>query len=102
MQSMLTDARWMFRFARTPEEQDDGVCISEYVKSGRYLITLRPTSSTKSLTEGGETDAPLYRAWVNDTRAFSPGDRFGEVEEEFTVLSVRDNLTGQSMEVMRL
>lgn len=102
MQSMLYDARWMDRYARTEAEQEDGSCVAEYRKAGRYLISVRPAGDMSTPTEQGDVRMPMYRAWVNDTHAFQPGDRFGETGQEYVVVSVLDNYTGQSMEARKL
>lgn len=102
MQSMLYEARWMDRYARTEAEQEDGSCVAEYRKAGRYLISVRPKGVASVLSEQGDVRTPLFRAWVNDTHAFQPGDRLGESEQEYVVISTLDNYTGQSMEVQML
>ncbi len=102
MQSMIYNARWMWRFERVETEQEDGSCVAEFRKNGKYLVSVRPTSKTLSGTETGDVSTQIHRAWVNDTHVFKPGDRLGETEQEYAVAVVVDNLTGQSMEVTRL
>lgn len=102
MQSMIYNARWMHRFERIEAEQEDGDCVAEFREAGRFLVSIRPVTKLYSSMETGEVHTRMFQAWVNDTHAFKPGDRLGEKADEYTVVTVVDNYTGQKLEVAEL